>query len=102
MEPDWTIFFEEVGALFRALHAVCAIELVVCRSVDTVHGARGSDDDPWTAWSLATRPDIGARPGWGSTRTIHDRFPWQCPALPVDASFDADFEAARVIASPAK
>jgi hypothetical protein len=95
MEPDWTVFFEEVGAFFRALHAVCAIEIVVCRSVDTVHGARGDDDDPWTAWSLAARPDIGARPNWGGARASHDRFAARGPALPVDPSFDAEFEAAR-------
>ncbi|HUQ04074.1 MAG TPA: hypothetical protein VM261_16360 [Kofleriaceae bacterium] len=98
MEPDWNSFFDEVGVFFRALHAVCAVELVVCRSVDTVKGT----DDPWTAWSLAQRPEIGARPSWGGTRASHDRFAWQGPALPIDASFDADFEAARVLASPAK
>jgi hypothetical protein len=94
MEPDWTVFFEEVGALFRALHEVCAIELVVCRSVDAVHRTRETDD-PWTAWSLVQRPEIGARPGWGSARAAHDRFASQAPALPIDADFDAEFEAAR-------
>lgn len=91
METDWTIFFDEVGTLFRALHAATPIELVVCRSVDTARGT----DDPWTEWSLSQRPDIGARPGWGSSRTAHDRFAAQGPALPIDATFDADFEAAR-------
>jgi hypothetical protein len=99
MEPDWTVFFEEVGAFFRALHAACAIELVVCRSVDT---ARGAEDDPWTQWSLTARPEIGPRPHWGGSRASHDRFAAQGPALPIDASFDADFEAARVLTSPAK
>lgn len=101
MEPDWTVFFEEVGAFFRALHAAWPIELVVCRSVDT-HGATRDADDPWTAWSLAQRPEVGARPSFGSTRASHDRFAWQGPALPIDAAFDAEFEAARVLASAAK
>ena len=91
MEPDWTIFFDEVGAFFRALHGVCAIDLVVCRSVDTVRGT----DDPWTEWSLAARGEIGARPNWGGARASHDRFAAQGPALPVDPAFDAEFEAAR-------
>jgi hypothetical protein len=95
LEPVWNAFFEEVGALFRALHAVCAIELVVCRSVDSVHGTAHGTDDPWTAWSLVQRPEIGARPGWGSARASHDRFASQGPALPIAADFDAEFEAAR-------
>lgn len=98
METDWTVFFEEVGVFFRALHGGWPVELVVCRSVDTARGT----DDPWTAWSLAQRPEIGARPSFGSTRASHDRFAWQGPALPIDASFDAEFEAARVLASASK
>ncbi len=91
-ETDWTIFFEEVAELFRTIHGACAIELVVCRSVDTAPG----EDDPWTVWTLATRPDIGARPRWDAkARTSQDRFAARGPRLPIDATFDPSFEAAR-------
>lgn len=93
-ETDWAVFFDEVAALFAAIHAVHPLELVVCRSVDSVEVGK---DDPWTAWSLAQRPDIGPRPRWNAaTRASHDRFAARDPALPVAATHDAAFEAARV------
>lgn len=92
-ETDWGLFFDEVVALFGAVHAAWPIELVVCRSVDA---AELGKDDGWTAWSLATRPDIGPRPRWATqTRPSHDRFAARGPSLPVEAAVDADFEAAR-------
>ncbi len=92
MDTDWPVFFDEVAALFAAIHAACAVELVVCRSVDTAR----TTDDPWTTWTLESRPEIPARPRWTTGgRASHDRFAAQGPPLPVEAAFDAEFEAAR-------
>jgi hypothetical protein len=94
-ETDWTVFFDEVAGLFTAIHAVHPLEAVVCRSVDTSELGK---DDPWTAWSLTTRPDIGPRPKWDAGTKGHDRFAARGPTLPIDASVDAEFEAARRVA----
>ncbi len=91
-ETDWAVFFDEVAALFRAVDAACPVELVVCRSVDAVR----ADDDPWTAWSLAARPDIGPRPRWDARSSGGgDRFAARGAILAVDGAYDAAFEAAR-------
>jgi hypothetical protein len=92
-ETDWAVFFDEVAGLFAAIHAVHPLELVVCRSVDSTEMGK---EDPWTAWSLAQRPDIGPRPRWaGVSRTSHDRFAARGAELPVSSTHDAAFEAAR-------
>lgn len=91
-ETEWGIFFDEVAALFTAIHETHPLELVVCRSVDTSELGK---DDPWTAWSLTTRPDIGPRPKWAAGAKGHDRFASRGPSLPVASTVDADFEAAR-------
>ena len=92
-ETDWSVFFDEVAALFGAIHAACPVELVVCRSVDVSELGK---DDAWTAWSLTTRPDIGPRPQWaGGARHGGDRFAARGATLPIEATFDAEFEAAR-------
>ncbi|MBE7452550.1 MAG: hypothetical protein HS111_27825 [Kofleriaceae bacterium] len=90
-ETDWAVFFDEVAALFRAVDAACPVELVVCRSVDAVR----ADDDPWTAWSLAARPDIGPRPLLG--RQLRRRRSLRRRALAPGRRrrYDAAFEAAR-------
>ena len=94
MEPDWDVFFQEVGALFRAVHAEWPLEQAVCRSVDP---SPQIPDDEWTAWSRAQQAEIGARPRWREDlpAIARDRYAPSGPVLPAIVSVDNDFERVR-------
>ncbi len=94
MEIDWDLFFVEVDALFRAIHAARPLVQVACRSVDP---SPNVPDDPWTAWSIETQADPGPRPRWRTDvrPDARDRFAPHAPARPAAVVIDPAFEAAR-------